>query len=116
LLSCGKVLQKGKGGEEEAKEQVWEDSVLDFLENLHPVLQALIGTCFTWFLTAAGAAGAFLTRTAVCEFRGRRRACSWNRYPELPGGPGRLDASQARRPFIICTVMSKQEAVLHFLT
>ena len=29
--------------------------MLEGLQNLNPVLQALIATCFTWFLTAAGA-------------------------------------------------------------
>ena len=32
-----------------------------FIE-LHPVLQALVGTIFTWFMTAAGAAGVFLSK------------------------------------------------------
>lgn len=31
-------------------------------QNLHPVLQALAATLFTWFLTALGAAGVFFTR------------------------------------------------------
>lgn len=30
------------------------------LQNAHPILQALIATCFTWFLTALGAAGVFI--------------------------------------------------------
>jgi len=34
---------------------------------LHPIVQALLATCFTWFLTACGAAVVFLTR----EFRAR---------------------------------------------
>jgi ZIP family zinc transporter len=34
----------------------------EWLQQLHPVLQALLGTSFTWFLTALGAAGVFLTR------------------------------------------------------
>ena len=33
------------------------------LEDLHPVIQALIATCFTWGLTALGAAMVFLTRS-----------------------------------------------------
>ena len=33
------------------------------LQELHPVLQALIATCFTWGLTALGAAMVFLTRS-----------------------------------------------------
>jgi len=32
------------------------------LWNLHPVLQALIATCFTWALTALGAAGVFIAK------------------------------------------------------
>lgn len=33
-----------------------------YFQNLHPVLQALIATCFTWFLTALGASGVFFTK------------------------------------------------------
>ncbi|MFQ5926486.1 MAG: ZIP family metal transporter [Terriglobia bacterium] len=36
----------------------------DLLENLHPVLQAFLATCFTWAMTALGAATVFLA-TAV---------------------------------------------------
>ncbi|MEW6418426.1 MAG: ZIP family metal transporter [Nitrospirota bacterium] len=36
--------------------------MIDFFENLHPVLQALIATCFTWGLTALGAAGVFIAK------------------------------------------------------
>ncbi len=32
-----------------------------FLQSLHPVLQALLATCFTWAMTALGAAGVFMT-------------------------------------------------------
>lgn len=32
------------------------------LQHLHPLLQAFLATCFTWFLTALGAAGVFLAR------------------------------------------------------
>src|SRR4030043_200878 len=32
----------------------------DILQNLHPVLQALLATCFTWGLTALGAACVFI--------------------------------------------------------
>ncbi len=32
------------------------------LQSLHPVLQALLATCFTWAMTALGAAGVFMTR------------------------------------------------------
>ena len=34
----------------------------DVLQNLHPVLQALLATCFTWGLTALGAAAVFTAR------------------------------------------------------
>ena len=33
--------------------------MLDFLQNLHPVMQALVATCFTWAVTALGAATVF---------------------------------------------------------
>jgi len=36
--------------------------MLETLSGLNPVLQALIGTLFTWFLTALGAAGVFFAR------------------------------------------------------
>ena len=36
---------------------------MEWLENLHPVMQALIGTGFTWFMTAAGAAGVLFTKS-----------------------------------------------------
>ncbi len=36
--------------------------MVEFFENAHPVLQALLATCFTWFLTACGAAIVFLAR------------------------------------------------------
>ena len=35
---------------------------MSFLRNLHPVLQALVATCFTWGVTALGAAGVFLLK------------------------------------------------------
>ena len=35
----------------------------DYFTNLHPVLQALIATLFTWGLTAMGAAGVFFAKT-----------------------------------------------------
>lgn|GEM_PF-2360 len=44
------------------------DNLKDFMDivnwftGLNPVMQALIGTLFTWFMTAAGAAGVFLAR------------------------------------------------------
>ncbi|RPI99033.1 MAG: ZIP family metal transporter, partial [Chloroflexi bacterium] len=37
--------------------------MIDYFEGLHPVLQALIATGFTWGLTALGAAAVFLTRS-----------------------------------------------------
>jgi len=37
--------------------------MLEYFQGLHPVLQAFIATCFTWFLTALGAAGVFFTKT-----------------------------------------------------
>jgi ZIP family zinc transporter len=36
--------------------------MLETLSGFHPVLQALLGTIFTWFLTALGAAGVFFAR------------------------------------------------------
>ncbi|MDD5426208.1 MAG: ZIP family metal transporter [candidate division Zixibacteria bacterium] len=36
--------------------------MVDWFTNLHPVIQALIATLFTWFMTAAGAAGVFLSK------------------------------------------------------
>ncbi len=35
------------------------------LEELHPVLQAFLATCFTWGVTALGAAVVFLTKQAT---------------------------------------------------
>lgn len=37
--------------------------MVDHFVNFHPVFQAFLATCFTWFLTALGAAGVFFTRT-----------------------------------------------------
>lgn len=34
--------------------------MIDLLQGLHPVLQAFVATCFTWGMTAAGAAAVFL--------------------------------------------------------
>jgi len=34
--------------------------IVNWFTGLHPIVQALIGTLFTWFMTAAGAAGVFL--------------------------------------------------------
>lgn len=36
-----------------------------YFQSLHPVLQALVATCFTWFLTALGAAGVFFTKSVT---------------------------------------------------
>ena len=36
--------------------------IADWFKNLHPVLQALIATCFTWLMTALGAAVVFTVR------------------------------------------------------
>ena len=35
---------------------------IGFLQNHHPVIQALVATCFTWGLTALGAAAVFMGR------------------------------------------------------
>jgi len=37
--------------------------VIELFQNLHPVIQALLATCFTWAMTAAGAAVVFTTRS-----------------------------------------------------
>ncbi len=36
-----------------------------YFQSLHPVLQALVATCFTWFVTALGAAGVFFTKSVT---------------------------------------------------
>lgn len=36
--------------------------MMDFLQNLHPVIQALFATSFTWLLTALGAAMVFMAK------------------------------------------------------
>jgi len=36
--------------------------VIDTLKGLHPVVQALLATCFTWLMTAAGAAAVFTAK------------------------------------------------------
>ncbi len=36
--------------------------MVQYFMNLHPVLQALVATCFTWFLTALGASAVFFTK------------------------------------------------------
>jgi len=35
---------------------------MEWLEGLHPIIQALVATGFTWALTALGAGGVFLSR------------------------------------------------------
>lgn len=37
--------------------------MLDILKNLHPVMQAIIATCFTWLVTALGAAVVFMAKS-----------------------------------------------------
>lgn len=37
--------------------------MIEFLEGLSPVMQALLATCFTWGVTAMGAAGVFFSRS-----------------------------------------------------
>lgn len=36
--------------------------MIGIIRNLHPVVQAILATCFTWALTALGAAAVFLAR------------------------------------------------------
>lgn len=36
--------------------------MIDFFNNLHPIIQAFFATCFTWFLTSLGAAGVFIAK------------------------------------------------------
>ena len=37
--------------------------IIEWFKSLGPIWQALLGTCFTWFLTALGAAVVFLFRS-----------------------------------------------------
>lgn len=37
--------------------------MVETLSNLHPIVQALLGTLFTWFLTALGSAGVFFMKS-----------------------------------------------------
>ena len=37
--------------------------MVQWFEGLHPIVQALLATCFTWFLTAAGAGLVFIFKT-----------------------------------------------------
>ena len=39
-----------------------EIRIVDYLIHLNPIVQALIGTLFTWFVTAVGAGGVFFAR------------------------------------------------------
>jgi ZIP family zinc transporter len=39
-----------------------EDIVVDFFLRFHPIIQALIATCFTWLMTALGASVVFFVR------------------------------------------------------
>ncbi len=36
------------------------ESIIDWFGGINPILAALIGTCFTWAMTAAGSAGVFI--------------------------------------------------------
>ncbi len=36
--------------------------MVDFFKNSNPIIQALIATCFTWFLTALGASAVFMVK------------------------------------------------------
>ena len=40
----------------------WLEMEITFFQNLHPVIQALLATCFTWAMTALGAAAVFTTK------------------------------------------------------
>lgn len=42
--------------------------LIDWFISLNPVVQALLGTLFTWFMTALGAALVFMTRTVNQKF------------------------------------------------
>ena len=37
--------------------------MFEWFVDLNPILQALLATCFTWFLTALGAAAVFVFKT-----------------------------------------------------
>ena len=36
--------------------------IVEYLQSLHPVLQAFLATCFTWAMTAIGAAAVFTAK------------------------------------------------------
>ncbi|MBI3014905.1 MAG: ZIP family metal transporter, partial [Candidatus Tectomicrobia bacterium] len=38
------------------------ETIYTAFQSFSPVTQALLATCFTWFVTALGAAGVFFTR------------------------------------------------------
>ena len=40
---------------------------MSFFADLNPILQALLATCFTWFVTALGAAAVFFFRSIKQE-------------------------------------------------
>ena len=42
--------------------------MIEWMQQLNPVLQALVATLFTWGLTAAGAAVVFLAKTVNNKF------------------------------------------------
>lgn len=42
--------------------------MMNFLQNFHPVVQALIATTFTWLITALGAATVFATKRVSQKF------------------------------------------------
>ena len=44
-------------------------ALLDFLQSQTPVTQALLGTLFTWLMTAIGAAAIFLSREPSCKLQ-----------------------------------------------
>jgi ZIP family zinc transporter len=39
--------------------------MIRFVEGLHPILQALLATCFTWSMVALGATIVFTTRIPI---------------------------------------------------
>lgn len=45
-----------------------DSDLLDFFQQFHPVVQALIATLFTWFVTALGAALVFFVKTINQKF------------------------------------------------
>jgi zinc transporter, ZIP family len=36
--------------------------MIEFIQQFHPVVQALLATCFTWFLTALGTSGVLFAK------------------------------------------------------